>query len=220
VILKELRRYVKLGWFGPELSACQVELKTPPCSSLTELRRCLERQVALLRFAASKHDLTVVFADVARIGMPLVVTKDATGRYQRIARELGPQRLRAACRTAGLHVHIGMPDHETALRVYNAMVPFVGTYEQLGDRSGGERLRLYRQVQPDASPRQFDSWDQLYAFALHNGFVDNLRNWWWLMRLTRYGTFENRCAGSLSTIDAVMAYVARSLEDCKRGMKS
>ena len=219
LILKELRRYVKLGWFGTELSACQIESKTPPCSSLSKLRKYLERQAALVRWAAAKHGLVVVYVDVAPVGIPLSVAKDPAGRYQRIARMLGPQRLRAACRTLGLHVHVGLPDHASALRVYNAMVPRVETYVRLGDRSGGERLRLYRQVQPDATPRQLGSWDELYSFAVLNGFAHNPRDWWWLLRLTCYGSIENRCAGSLPTVDAVMVYVAQFLADCKKEME-
>ena len=178
-------------YFCYELSACQYEAKTGPI---------------LVRDVASKlHDLSGeldsvldqlgLFADhlpVAEADMPLDVYPDPDGRYQEIASSMSREKLRAACRVMAVHGHFGMSDMETAIRVYNYLVEHIDDLIEMGNLSNGERMRLYRVVQPNSTPTPIRDEDHLFEMAVKQKFYKNLRDWWYLIRITRFGTVEVR----------------------------
>jgi carboxylate-amine ligase len=102
------------GRVEPELHACQVELITEPCASapaavaqLRELRRAVAGTGAGL-LGSGTHP-------AATEGEAEITDKE---RYERIHDLLGDA---VATPVAGLHVHVGMPDAETAIRVFNGL---------------------------------------------------------------------------------------------------
>ncbi len=109
-------------------------------------------------------------SEVAPENMPLDVYPDPTGRYQEITRNMPRHILLAACRVIGTHIHIGMPDHETALRVYNSVVPHYMELCEKGNGSFGERLAIYRIMAPDYEPKPYRDWDHFAAVVAEKGF--------------------------------------------------
>ena len=177
--------------FGYELSACQIEQRTEPLEShetvatLRKLRSALDTALIPLRLRCAYHG-------VGPPDMPTAVYPDPTGRYERISRAMPPEKLSAACRIIGTHIHIGMPDEETALRVYNGVIEDLFGLRIAADKTGGERLRLYRTVVEDPSPIRFESWAHFHAHALEYGYAHDPRSNWMLVRITQWGTIEFR----------------------------
>jgi len=191
--------------FTSELSACQIEERTSAVSremligELLELQRKGDR--ALIDLGLQKN-----YWEVGPEDMLLDVYPDP--RYLEIAQDMNPEVLRAACRTAATHVHVGMPDHETALRVYNWAVKNFRELCSMGDLSGGERLKLYRMVVPEADPVSFGTWADFYRAARSRGeeVVSDPRRFWTLIRISVHGTIEFRMAGSTDDVDRVNSW--------------
>lgn len=212
----EILNSVGNGDFGYELSACQVESRIGPLQ-IEGVKAHLESSHQRLKEATDRADLTLGYYEVAPEDLPLDVYPDPAGRYQRIVTTMPRQVLSAACRVTGTHIHIGMPDHETALRVYNHVREYTEELIHLGDHSQGERIRLYRVVAPDADPPPFNSWFDLYACALKMGFAEEPRNCWFFIRISKHGTIEFRLFGATHDIDEIDLWAHRCHQLCLEG---
>jgi glutamate---cysteine ligase / carboxylate-amine ligase len=107
----------------PELFACIVETTTPVCRDGDEVLAQLQRLRAEVQLRAEKVGATAIAAGTHPLargdGQPLVPLP----RYERLRKQLGP--LLPTQLVCGLHVHVAMPDERTALRAYEAVVPWV-----------------------------------------------------------------------------------------------
>lgn len=176
--------------FTYELSACQIEHRIQPvptpqlaaeaCAIGREKLRALLHSVGMVHRAVA----------VAPVRMPLDIYPDE--RYAHIAHSLGVNKLRAACRIMGTHVHVGVGSAAEALTVYNAVVEALPYLLQMCGRRNNERLRLYEIVQPQCWPPLYAHIQAWHARAQQDGFHKNPRNCWHLVRISRHGTVEVR----------------------------
>lgn len=202
--------------FGYELSACQLEERTPPCKDIEELEGALLANDHAISIAERVIGFRRAHEEVAPEDMPLDVYPDPTGRYQRIVEHMPREILSAACRVIGTHIHIGMPDHETALRTYDHVVGHNESLCAMGDGSVGERLRLYRLVAGEtATPQPFGSWEVFHAFGSKHGFLHDPRKCWSLIRMSVHGTIEFRMFGATHSIEQVLAWARYCLSLCR-----
>lgn len=176
--------------FTYELSACQIEHRTSPVPTPQAASGAYLRGREQLQAALARMGLALRVRAVASRGMPLDVYPDE--RYYTIAQSLGVDKLRAACRVMGTHVHVGIGSADEALVVYNALVSNMPALLRMCGARNRERLGLYRVVQPECIPPQYSSLQAWYAQAIQDGFVDNPRNCWHLIRISRHGTVEVR----------------------------
>ncbi|MCA9354737.1 MAG: hypothetical protein KC877_04420 [Candidatus Kaiserbacteria bacterium] len=186
--------------FSPELSACQYEYKTDPLA-ISDLGEQLELLEATLQQQLAEIGLYGDFTEVAEETMPLTVYPNS--RYLKIVDTLPTEVLSAACRVAGTHVHVGMPNLATAIMIYNHIRDRVRQLRELGDHSNGARLRLYEVVAPQFDPPLVAGERGLYKLALERGFAQNPRDWWSEMRITIYGTIEFRSFGSTPSVPEI-----------------
>jgi len=203
--------------FGYELSACQLESRTDPVRIIS-LKDALLRNDEVARFALNKLSLGCSHKEVAPFDMPLDVYPDPSGRYQQITKNMPVEILRAACRVIGTHVHVGMPDHETALRVYNKVIGHTNELMSLGDGSNGERLEIYRMMAPDATSKAYASWDDFYSTACEKGFDQDPRKCWTLIRISVHGTIEFRMFGTTNDLDTIVGWASRCFGLCANSM--
>lgn len=207
--------------FGYELSACQIESRTFPCQ-ITELGKELvvgQRDLEEYLCQASRKGgikLNLSCVEVAPETMPLDVYPDPSGRYQKIVKKMPREILLAACRVIGTHVHIGMPDHETALRVYNSAIKHVDELCKLGDKSNGERLEIYKIVAPDFMPPSYSDWQVFYETAVKKGFDSDPRKCWNLIRISKHGTIEFRMFGTTDDLDEIIKWAEKCHSICKK----
>lgn len=199
-ILEALKGNCCADQVGYELSACQVELRTKPVK-LAGLKEALVECREALTQASAKVGLQIAYMELAPSDIPLDVYPDP--RYLEIKSRLSVETLRAGCRVAGVHVHVGMPDYATALRTYRHVLPYVPHLVMLGDRSEGERMRLYRSMTPESDPPDIQSWEHLYEYACARGWVNDPRSWWSLVRISKHGTIEFRVFGSTDDINQI-----------------
>ena len=206
------------GHFGYELSACQIEDKTDPIR-LENLEEALLQNDETLGQVLRELSLGTSHQEVAPADMPLDVYPDPTGRYQRIVENMPIETLRAACRVIGTHIHVGMPDHETALRVYNQVINYTDSLVSIGDGSDGERMRIYRQMAPDATPPYYRDWDDFYSVACAKGFDQDPRKCWTLIRISVHGTIEFRMFGTTPVLKVIVCWARHCFNLCEKALK-
>jgi glutamate---cysteine ligase / carboxylate-amine ligase len=208
-----------------EIFAEQIELKTGICHSaddvLGELRQ-LRRTIADAGFhllGAGLHP--------ASSGEPTLVSKP---RYEVVRKDFGSLLSTPPC---GLHVHVGIPDPDTAVRLANAFRLYLPALQALSAnspfRGGGDsghasaRTSVVRSYPRFQLPRHFRDYedfcrvtDQLIAAA---GVDDYTYIWWDVRPHPRLGTVEVRAvdvqtdaAGSSALAALVQAIAARELD--------
>ena len=208
---------IKDKHFGYELSACQIESRTDPVR-LESLKDALIKNDRVARYTLKTLSLGCSHKEVAPFDMPLDVYPDPKGRYQQIVKNMPIEILRAACRVIGTHIHIGMPDHETALRVYNEVINHADELISLGDGSNGERLEIYRIMAPDATPPAYASWKDFYSTACAKGFDQDPRKCWTLIRISIHGTIEFPMFGATDNLDTIVKWANRCWTICSTAM--
>lgn len=191
-----------------ELSACQVEHRTPPCADLRALQEAIRAGQRRGEVVARGMDRTLAVREVGPIDMPLDVYPHDP-RYATITATLPIEVLRAACQVTGTHVHIGTASLTEAIEVHNRLVPRLDEFLAIGDHSNGERRRLYTTMAKNWSPPVYESVDHFSAVATEQGFAANPRDCWHFIRISRYGTVEVRAFGMTPNIEETVEWARR-----------
>lgn len=199
--------------FGYELSACQLEDRVGPVD-IQDLLPAFMANERMLARAEKILGFKRLYIDVAPENMPLDIFPDPTGRYQLITANMPLHILSAACRVAGIHFHVGMPDHTTALRVYNGVIKNCERLCQMGDKSGGKRLAIYQMMAPDYMPQPYESWAHFHEIARAKGFEEDPRKCWCYIRISVHGTIEFRMFGSTDDLKEILAWAKECHKLC------
>lgn len=152
---KVLQRLNDPKRYGYELSACQLEDRIGPTTVSNLMNELLKNENEIMD-VEEKLGFNREYYEVGPVDMPLDVYPDPTGRYQEIIKNMPRDILLAACRVIGIHVHIGMPDHKTAINVYNNVIENWKELCRIGDGSCGERLEIYKKMAPDFIPKHYE----------------------------------------------------------------
>lgn len=204
---KVLRRLASNnGQFTYELSACQFEWRIGPCRK-SHFGKYIRESESFLKDAEKRIGFKRSFFELAPEGMPLDIYPDPTGRYQEITKYMPINVLSAACRVIATHIHIGMPNHEIALKVYNKAISRLDELCSLGDHSDGRRLEIYKVMAPNWIPPYYETWADFYNKAIAENFVDSPRSCWTLIRMSKHGTIEFRMFGSTSNLSEIEKWV-------------
>jgi carboxylate-amine ligase len=199
-----------------EVYAASIELRSPPRMDAEDAAR----EVATLRTAAQDAGATLIGAGVHPAGelgdVPLVDSE----RYRLVGGAMrGLMRRTPEC---ALHLHVGMPDAETAIRVFNGIrsrLPLLLALSAnsplwFGHDSGlaSARFGLVRSYPRRAVPRAFSDLDDYagtIAAVAEAGDLSDYTYVWWDVRLhPRLGTIELRELDAQSRIADVTAIAA------------
>src|SRR3954447_10957066 len=121
--------------------------------------------------------------------------------------------------TCALHVHVGMPDADTALRVYNGMREHLPLLQALAANSpfwhaidsghASARAQMFRAYPRADIPQAFDSWDayeESVASVVEHGDLEDYTYMWWDLRPhPKLGTVEVRAMDSQSALRDILA---------------
>ncbi|SES30228.1 carboxylate-amine ligase [Lentzea albida] len=219
-----------------ELTGAQVEINTTICRDVDQARGELlelRRKVARAARAAGCRAIAV--------GAPPL--GEATGevtdslRYRRIAREFGA--LAEQQLICGCHVHVEVPDRETAVQVCNHVRPWLPVLAAVTANSpfaGGEdtgfaswRSTVWSRWPVSGPPPVFDSWEhyeELCDTMITAGTaLDRAMVYWDVRPATELPTVEVRVSDVAATVDEaallaalVRALVAQAVVDVERGV--
>jgi carboxylate-amine ligase len=203
------------GHVERELHACQVELITDVCATAGEAASALRR----LRAAVTATGAGVLGAGMhpaAPEGAAEITDKD---RYAHIRHLLGDA---VADPTGGLHVHVGMPDAETAIKAFNALRRHLPLLQALGANSpfrhgrdtglASAREVTMRGWPRSGVPRAMRDYEDFCATAellSRAADVEDYTWFWWKLRPhPRLGTVEIRALDAQTSLDDLAALVA------------
>jgi glutamate---cysteine ligase / carboxylate-amine ligase len=152
------------GRTGHEAYAAQIELRSPPCADARDLRAGLAEN----RAAAAAAGATLMGTGLHPTDTSERADIVDNPRYAEVAESM--RDLFGRTPEAALHIHVGMPDPETAIRVFNGLrrhLPLlIGLAANspwwFGRDSGlaSARWALVRSYPGRGIPPAFDSWDQ------------------------------------------------------------
>jgi carboxylate-amine ligase len=201
------------GAVGFEAYAAELELRSPPerhpadaVAALVAGRKAIQ--------AAGATPLAAGLHPAAALGDARLVREP---RYQRVKQDMRDLIQRAP--ECALHVHVGMPDPETAVRAFNALriqLPLLSALAAnspfwFGRDSGmaTARAALVRAYPGRGIPRHlrdYAEYEEVIAETVKAGGIDDYTHVWWDVRLhPRLGTIEVREMDAQTRPDEVEA---------------
>jgi glutamate---cysteine ligase / carboxylate-amine ligase len=203
-----------------EAFAAEVELRTPVCHSVEGARAELRQRRAAAAAAAGRAD-----AELMAVGLhPTAAYGDVqlvdAERYRRLDGLVGGLIRRTP--ECALHVHVGMPDAEAAIRVLNSLRDHLPLLQGLsaaspywfGSDSGlaSARFSIVRAYPRRGVPRAFGSWQEYEEVAAAVGDAgdpgDYTFIWWDVRAHPKLGTVEMREMDAQPSVDDACALAA------------
>jgi carboxylate-amine ligase len=198
-----------------ELHAAQVELITDVCASAGEAARAL----GALRAAVLATGVGLLGSGThpsAEEGESEITDKQ---RYEQIRELLGDA---VATPVGGLHIHVGMPDPQTAIRAFNGLRLHLPLLQALAANSPFRHgrdtgLASAREVTIRGWPRSgvpralrdFDDFCELASVLVRAAEVPDYTWFWWKLRPhPRLGTVEVRALDAQGSLQDTAALVA------------
>jgi len=204
----------------PEMHQSVVELGTVNCRNIADDRQHDSSHRSDLAGLAARVGLKI-----ASVGThPFSHWRDQLitegERYKEIVRDM--QLLARANLIFGLHVHVGVPDRETAIHVMNQARYFlphiyalsVNSPFWVGHDTGlkGYRLKVFERFPRTGIPDSFESlseYDDYCKLLVKTGCIDNAKKIWWDIRLHPFfDTLEVRVCDAQSRIDDTLGIAA------------
>jgi glutamate---cysteine ligase / carboxylate-amine ligase len=204
----------------PEMHQSVVELGTQICQSIVEARAHVIDLRSKLAGLADRSGLKIASVGTHPFShwRDQVITEGE--RYREIVEDM--QQLARANLIFGLHVHVGIPDRETAIHVMNQARYFlphiyalsVNSPFWVGQNTGlkGYRLKVFERFPRTGIPDAFESlseYEDYCKLLVKTGCVDNAKKIWWDIRLHPFfDTLEVRVCDAQSRVDDTLAIAA------------
>jgi glutamate---cysteine ligase / carboxylate-amine ligase len=193
-----------------------VECASPICANAIEGARSLESLRDMLRAAGATLAGAGVHPDGAFGDAPHV----ASPRYQEVGEQM--RGLLRRTPTCALHVHVGMPDPETAIVACNRMRAHLPVLQALGAHSpfwhgidsgfATARAQHFRAYPRADIPREFAGWEDysetMDAILAAAGVPDYTYLWWDIRPHPKLGTLEVRAMDAQARIGSVCGLAA------------
>jgi carboxylate-amine ligase len=202
--------------FKPDLYQALVEQASPICADVGEAVTCLSAN----RQAALAAGATLLGAGIHPAGPFGEAPHVAHERYVEVGGQL--RGLGHRTPTCAVHVHVGMPDRDTALRAFNGLREHLPLLQALaanspfwhGQDSGlaSSRAQLFRGYPRADIPQPFATWGEyeasVEAILTAGELPDYTYLWWDLRPHPSFGTVEVRAMDAQSDLRDVAALAA------------
>ena len=204
----------------PELHQCQVEIGTPPCQSIQELREQLVRHRRAIILAARARGLAIASAGTHPISSWMKQDVTPLERYLGVKNEL--QDLAHRLLIFGTHVHIGIDEPEFRIDALNAsryILPHLLCLSAsspfwMGRNTGLHSYRsiVFKNFPRTGVPRVFQSaadYDNLVSTLVATRSIpDGSKIWWDVRPHYKYPTLEFRICDVNTRVDEAICIAA------------
>ena len=212
IILKERVR--------PELHQSVVEVGTDICADIKAARQSVTGLRTDLARLAQKSNLRIAAAGTHPFSHWIDQKISAGERHQGVLNDL--QQVARANLIFGLHVHLGMPDRETAIQLQNTARYFLPHIFALSTNSpfwvgrntgyASYRLQVFQRFPRTGIPDLFDGVEEFDAYVnllIKTGCIDNAKKIWWDIRLHPiFNTLEFRVCDIPMRVDETICLAA------------
>jgi carboxylate-amine ligase len=208
-----------------ELFLSQIEVGTPVCRSLSDMRAELVRLRREVIAAAARDGSRIAAAGTHPFSRWEDQTVTPKERYRGIAEDY--QQVAREQIIFGCHVHVGIADREAAIRIMNRARPWLATLLAVSGNSpfwmgldtgyASYRTELFQRFPTAGTPYVLDSraeYDDLVAALVATGMIDDASKIYWDVRpSSHFETLEFRVADVCTAIDeaVMMAGLCRAL---------
>jgi carboxylate-amine ligase len=196
-----------------ELFQSQIEIGTPPCRDLSEVRSHIIRLRRAIIDAAQQDGQVIAAASTHPFAMPGEEYFTPKSRYFHIARDY--QQIARMNLIWGCHVHVGISDPETTIQIMNRARGWLPVLVALsanspfwiGQDSGyaSFRTELWRLWPMSGTPQHFRDrveYEDLVRCLVKTGAITDETKIYWDMRpADRFGTLEFRATDIGTTVD-------------------
>lgn len=203
-----------------ELLQSQVEISTPPSTSLVEAHARLGELRAGLAAIGREHGILVFGAGTHPVARWLRQSPTQADRYERIMREL--RMLGSRNVVCGLHVHVEVPDPASRVDLMNRLLPFLPVLLALSTSSpfwqgrptglAGYRLCAFGEMPRTGLPDLFagaEDYEHYVRAMTGAGAIRDASFLWFAVRPSlKYPTLELRVADSCTRLEDALAVAA------------
>ncbi|WP_457624831.1 carboxylate-amine ligase [Persephonella sp.] len=207
---EELKKIVQ-----PEVLTSMVEIVSPVCERPEEVVSYFDRALKEIDRIGEEFGFRVSALGTHTFARKEETQITAKERYLKLLQEL--QILLRQFLIYGLHIHVGFPDKESAVRGYNLVINHLPVFLGLSTSSPffyGEftglhsyRTKIFEQLPRAGIPEYFDSFSQfeeLYFQLKDGGFIESIKDIWWDVRIhPDLGTVELRVCDSNPELDRI-----------------
>jgi carboxylate-amine ligase len=204
----------------PEMHQSVVELGTEICQNIGDARTHVIELRSKLAHLAGRGGLKIASSGTHPFSHWHDQQITEGDRYKEIVQDM--QLLARANLIFGLHVHVGIPERETAIHVMNQARYFLPHIYALsanspfwvGRNTGlkGYRLKVFERFPRTGIPDAFESlseYEDYCKLLVKTGCVDNAKKIWWDIRLHPFfDTLEFRICDAQSRVDDTLALAA------------
>jgi len=204
----------------PEFIRSMLEVNTEVCTDMDQVKSSLARLIRQAEELAEKNNCLLFATSLHPFARHIDQELSNHPRYARIMDDL--QLVGRRFITQGLHVHIGMDNHEDAIRVCDNIRLFLPIllsltcsspyYEGVDTGLHSYRAKLFEALPLAGMPDQLESWHkylEMVKLLTNTGIITSVRDLWWDVRPhPDFGTIEVRICDLPSTFKEILAIVA------------
>ena len=188
----------------PEFLKCQIEIGTPVCANVSEVREHLISLRGTIIETAEKHGMKLIAASTHPFAQWGAQRHTAAERYEQLDRDMGGTIRRMLI--CGMHVHAGVENPDLRVDLMNQASYFLPHLMALSTSSpfwqGHEmgmkcaRLGIFDSMPRTGIPDHYDSWaeySRMIERLIEAGVMEDSSKIWWDMRPSaRFPTVEMR----------------------------
>jgi carboxylate-amine ligase len=215
MVPEELKERIK-----PEFIRSMIEVNTEVCSNMDQVKENLTFLIQQAEKIAAKNNCILFATSLHPFAKYSDQVLSSHPRYHRIMNDL--QMVGRRFITQGLHVHVGMDNHEDAIRVSDNIRLFLPVllaltcsspyYEGLDTGLQSYRAKLFEALPLAGMPDELGSWNEyleMVALLTNTGIISEVRDLWWDVRPhPDFGTIEIRICDLPSSMSEILAVVA------------
>ncbi len=204
----------------PEFIQSMIEVNTEVCFGMDQVRDSLTSLIQKAEELADKNGCLLFASSLHPFARYRDQELSNHPRYARIMEDL--QLVGRRFITQGLHVHVGMDNHDDAIRVCDNIRLFLPIllaltcsspyYEGIDTGLHSYRAKLFEALPLAGMPDQLDGWDnylEMVKLLTNTGIITSVRDLWWDVRPhPDFGTIEIRICDLPSTLTEILAVVA------------
>jgi len=208
------------GRVSPEFLRCQIEVGTPVCASMQEVRSELAAYRSTIAAEAERHGLAPIAASTHPFSEWTDQPHTDKARYHDIARTM--QVVAKRMLICGMHVHIGIEDEDLRIDLFNQLTYFLPHLLALSTsspywrgRSTGlksYRLSIFNELPRTGLPPEFSShrdYRKAVDLLVSTGSIEDATKIWWDLRPSdRFPTLEMRITDVCPRLDDAVAIAA------------
>ena len=209
-----VRDFLGREGFKTELFATMLELNTPVCRTAEEAGERLRALRASAAEVADASGLLIAAAGSHPLADPEAQEIVDEPRYLEFVAYAGVSARRQVVH--GLHVHVGMPDQATCLRVLEGLLPWLpfvlalsANSPYLAGRATGHlstRVEVLGQLPRHGAPPV--DWEASVERMVRLGLASDVNALWWDVRPSpKFGTLEIRIADQPTELERTVALV-------------